>query len=121
MFEISFKRKGRIVVARVFSRQLTDTLSVTDFGDELLAFFEDHPEAHLLLDFSSVAYMSSAMITELLRVNERVTRSKATMRLCGFRKEIRQIFEMMQLESMFHIEDDCKACLKRYHKEVSDT
>lgn len=118
MFDITFKRYDAITVATVSANQVIDATSVTDLGDELLAFLEDRPGTDLLLNFTKVDYMSSSMLTELLRINDLFRRVKGSMRICGLRKEMRQIFEVTKLDQIFHIEDDFKSCLKRFNKEV---
>ena len=106
-------------MATVEAAQVIDSATLQDFGDEIIGFLEDHRDTHILLNFTKVDYMSSATLTELLRVNEVVRRSRGSMRICGLRKEMREVFEITRLDGMFHIEDDCKPCLKKYHKDVS--
>ncbi len=120
MFNIEYKKYGPIVVAIVYSNQVVDSTLVQDFGDEIVKFFEDRPHSHLLLNFSKVDFMSSAMLTELLRINDTVRRQRGSMRICGLRKQMREIFTITKLDNMFHIEDDCKACLKTFHGEVTN-
>jgi hypothetical protein len=31
---------------------------------------------------------------------------------------MKQVFEVTKLDSIFHIEDDCEDCAKRYHNDV---
>lgn len=118
MFNVVYKRYGRVTVATIHAARVIDTAGMTAFGDEILSFLEDHPDSHLMLNFSKVDFMSSAMLTELLRINELVRRQRGSMRLCGFRKEMRHVFELTKLDGVFHIEDDCKRGLKKYHADV---
>ena len=97
---------------------MVESSSVTDFGDEVIRFLEDHPDRHVLLNFTKVDFMSSAMLSELLRINEVVRRQRGSIRICGLRKEMREVFTITKLDGIFTIHDDCKACLKTYHKDV---
>lgn len=118
MFNIEYKKYGAVVVGSVYATQVVDAASVASFGDDVIAFLERHPNSHLMLNFSRVDYMSSAMLSELLRINEVVRRQRGSLRLCGLRKEMREVFQITRLDAMFHIDDDCKEALKRYHAEV---
>ncbi len=118
MFNVTYKRYETVTVATIHTARVIDTAGMTAFGDEILSHLEDHPDTHLLLNFSKVDFMSSAMLTELLRINELVRRQRGSMRLCGFRKEMRHVFEITKLDGVFHIEDDCKRGLKKYHADV---
>lgn len=118
MFNVTYKRYETVTVATIHTARVIDTAEMTAFGDEILAFLEDHPDTHLLLNFSKVDFMSSAMLTELLRINELVRRQRGSMRLCGLRKEMRHVFKLTKLDGVFHIEDDCKSGLKKYHADV---
>lgn len=118
MFNISYKKYGAITVATVCASRVIDSASVTEFGDEVLAFIEDRPGTYLLLNFTKVDYMSSSMLTELLRFRDEFRRRGGSMRICGLRKEMRQVFEVTKLDKIFHIEDDYKRCLKGFNEEV---
>lgn len=118
MFNVEFKKYGEIAIAFVGSKQVIETSDVSQFGDEIIRFLQKRPDSHLLLNFEKVDFMSSAMLTEMLRVNEVVRSQRGSLRICGLRKEMKQVFEVTKLDSIFHIENDCGECAKRYHKEV---
>ena len=118
MFNIEYKKYGEIAIAFVHSKQVIDSGDVTLFGDEIINFLKKRPDSHLLLNFEKVDFMSSAMLTEMLRINDMVRTQRGSLRICGLRKEMQQVFEVTKLDSIFHIETDCDECAKRYHKEV---
>lgn len=119
MFNIQYKKFGDVVVGIIHATQVVDPALVSDFGDEVIGFLERHPDSHLLLNFSKVDFISSALLSELLRVNETVRKQRGSLRLCGLRKEMMEVFHVTKLDAMFHIEEDCRACLKQFAADVA--
>jgi anti-anti-sigma regulatory factor len=65
-----FENHGRIVEGRIQAASVLDALNVARFGAEVLGLVKAHPGINLLLDFTHVDYLSSAVLTELLRIHE---------------------------------------------------
>lgn len=118
MFDIEFKKQGAITVATVQANQVTGTFGVTDLGDEIIAFLEDHPDTHLLVSFEKVHFLSSSILTEFLRINDTIRKSNASMRICGLSDEMKKVFALTRLDEILRIEDDYKTSLRQYHNDV---
>lgn len=103
---MKFEERGAISIGTVESAKMLDGANVTEFGNEVLAYVKEHPSIHLLLNFENVTYMSSAGLTELLRVNQALKGSKGSVRLCSLTENIRNVFEITNLEKLFFIHDD---------------
>lgn len=103
---MSFEKRGRITIGSVVSASMLDGANVTGFGNEVLSYLKQHPGIHLLLNFEKVTYMSSAALTELLRINQAQRDANGTMRLCSLSPVIRNVFEITNLEKLFFIHDD---------------
>ena len=59
-----------------------------------------------LLNFQNITYLSSAALSELLRINQTAKVEKAAVQLCGLSKEIHKVFEITKLVDVFHVEAD---------------
>lgn len=118
MFNIEYGKYGDVTVATVHAAQVIDTSSMVEFGDTVLRFLEGRPDSHLMLNFTKVDYMSSALLTELLRINDFVRLHRGSMRLCGLRKEMLEVFKITKLDGLFTIAKDYKAGVKQYDKDV---
>jgi anti-sigma B factor antagonist len=118
VFNVEYKKYGEIAIAFVHSERIIGTGDVSKFGDEIIRFLEKRPDSHLLLNFEKVDFMSTAMLTELLRINDVVRTQRGSLRVCGLREEMKQVFEVTKLDTIFRIEKDCTECAKRYNKEV---
>jgi anti-sigma B factor antagonist len=115
---VVFKQAGPIVVGTIQSNSVLDAMNVTEFGDCVRNYVEEHPGGHLLLDFSRVDYLSSAVLTELLRVNDKVLAHGGTLRLCGLNADIRKVFEITNLDKVFTIYGELKPAIDRYLRSL---
>lgn len=119
--QLSFEEHGKITVATIHDANMFDTVNVSHFGNTVLEFIKDKPGLRLLLNFEKVDYMSSAALTELLRINEALRKDKGTVRLCNLTKDIRKVFEITNLEKLFviHENDDVQTALTRFERSLS--
>lgn len=76
------------------------------FGDNVIGYITAHPGVRLLLNFQNITYLSSAALSELLRINDTAKAEKAAVQLCGLSKEIHKVFEITKLADVFHIDPE---------------
>ncbi len=76
------------------------------FGDNVIGYITAHPGIRLLLNFQNITYLSSAALSELLRINDTAKAQKAAVQLCGLSKEIHKVFEITKLADVFHVDAD---------------
>lgn len=100
---LNVETEGRITVATIVSASVLDALNVTEFGEAAGSYLAEHKGANLLLDFSQVNYLSSAVLTELLRLKDAAEAEGGALRLCGLNDDIRTIFEITNLNKVFTI------------------
>ncbi|MGA2502119.1 MAG: STAS domain-containing protein, partial [Tepidisphaeraceae bacterium] len=68
----------------------------------------------LVIDFSPVEFLSSAMIGKLISLNHKVKLCKSALRLCNLRPEIRNIFHLCNIERVFDIREDQAAAVASF-------
>lgn len=115
---VTFETVDNIAVGRVGAASVLDAMNVTEFGNEVLAFVKKAGRVNLLLDFTHVDYLSSAVLTELLRVNQAVQDQHGNLRLCGLKGEVRKVFEITNLDKVFTIYDECQQAIKRFERSL---
>ena len=116
---LDFEEHGRITVATVHTARMLSALNVAEFGREIAQYVEKHPGVNLLLDFQNVNYLSSAVLTELLRVKELVENANGRLRLCQVAPPIREVFEITNLDKVFVIHvDGVDANIKRFERAL---
>lgn len=118
---ITFERKGQITLGTITGTATLDGMHVDEFGREGCAYVEGKPGLNLLLDFRNITYLSSAALTELLRIREALKRENGSLRLCCLSCEIQRVFRITNLEKLFHIhgEEDTAEALERYQRALS--
>lgn len=117
---VEYETRGAITLGTVRAARVLDAVNVTEFGSLLLDYVEQHPGVHLLLNFGHVNYLSSAALTELLKVNEAVQRSGGSVRLCALSPEIASVFQITNLDKLFVIEpgESVDHALQRYERSL---
>ena len=119
--QLTFDVHGPITVGTLDEANMLDAMNVTDFGNGVLEYVKDKPGLNLLLNFQNVDYMSSAALTELLRINEALRDSQGSVRLCGLTKDIRKVFQITNLERLFviHEGDSVDSARKRFERSLA--
>lgn len=117
---ITFDTKGAITVGTITGTTVLDGMHTDTFGREAVDYVSDKPGLNLLLDFRNVTYLSSAALTELLRIREALLKIGGTLRLCCLSCDILRVFKITNLENLFHIhgEEDTAEALARYQRAL---
>lgn len=115
---VSFEEHGPIVLARTHTASVLDAMNVSQFGEALMAYVQPRPGIQLLLDFKSVDYLSSAVLTELLRINKTVSDTKGSLRLSSLNSDIARVFEITNLDKMFIIYDSDEDGLRKFKRSL---
>lgn len=116
---VDFSEEGKIVVGTIRTTSVLSAINVAEFGNEVVEYVEARPGISLLLNFENVDYLSSAVLTELLRINKAIEDAKGQLRLCSVSKVIMEVFQITNLDKMFTIyHDDVTGGLRRFHRSL---
>ena len=116
---VTFNERGVITIGTIQAGSVLDAVNVTQFGKEVLDYVSGHPGLNLLLDFHSVEYLSSAVLTELLRINQACKDVGGGLRLCALNKDISKVFEITNLDKMFVIYGAVDEAVLRYARSLA--
>lgn len=103
---VDFNVRGRVRIGVIRTSSVLSANNVADFGVEVLNYIEQHPGLALLLSFEKVDYLSSAVLTELLRINKKINETKGRLHLCAVSKTIKEIFSITNLDRVFVLHED---------------
>ena len=78
--------------AKILEVQQLDAIS-----QELFRLVDDLDRRKIILDFSRVQFLASAAIGLVMNLHRKITAVKGTLVLCGLRKELMKVFEIMKL------------------------
>ena len=83
-------------------------------GQELYRLVEEGKHRRLVLDFTDVDYLSSALIGKLISLNGKVRAHDGSVKLCSIRPEIFEIFRTCKLDRIFSINKDLADALPSF-------
>ena len=101
---IEYNEIENMTVGTLAASTSLDAEGSKDFGDNVIQYISTHPGVRLLLNFQNITYLSSAALSELLRVNDAAKDEKAAVQLCGLSQEIHKVFEITKLADVFQID-----------------
>lgn len=100
MIEINVSRQEQVTLVEVSGR--VDSMNANQFGSALTEQIDDG-KANLVLDLSSVEYMSSAGLREIVTSLKKAKRAQGDLRLAQPSDRVREVLEMAGLDSIFRI------------------
>ncbi len=95
-----------ITVVRFVDRKILDEANIQELGVELFALVEEDNRKSLVLNFSSVEFLSSAALGKLITLEKKVKAHGGKLRLCTIRPEIYEVFAITKLNKLFTIKND---------------
>lgn len=97
---------GDVSVVQFVDKRILDEQNIQLIGEQLFGLVDDDGKRKILLDFSSVEYLSSAALGKLITLNKKVRGVNGQLRLCSIRPEIYEVFEITRLNKVFPIYED---------------
>jgi anti-sigma B factor antagonist len=97
---------GDVTVVRFVDRKILDEANIQELGQELFHLIEDEKRQNLLLNFSSVEFLSSAALGKLITLDKKVKAHSGKLKLSNIRPEIYEVFAITKLNKLFDIKDD---------------
>lgn len=97
---------GDVTVVRFKDRRILDEASIQELGQELFQLVEEYGRKKILLNFSSVEFLSSAALGKLITLDKKVKAHSGKLKLSNIRTEIYEVFAITKLNKLFDIRDD---------------
>ena len=102
---LDFEQTGAVTVATIVNAKTLDATNVISFGQIAIEHVQAHEGIHILINFEHIQYMSSAGLTELLRINDALSSKENTVHLWGLNKDIHNVFRITNLDTIFVIHE----------------
>jgi anti-sigma B factor antagonist len=81
---------------------------------ELIQGALDRGERRLLIDFSRAGYIDSSGLGELVSIAKRVRETGGELRLAGLNEDLRSLFELTKLDTLFAIAETPQQALASF-------
>jgi anti-sigma B factor antagonist len=108
---LDIEQIGDVTVAKFIDKKILDENNIQVIGNELFGLVEEDGRKKIILDFSSVEYLSSAALGKLITMDKKVKAAGGKLRLCAIRPDIYEVFAITRLNKLFDIRDDQEAAL----------
>lgn len=102
-----------VLLAYFHEVRIVDEALIESIGSDLLALVSEATHDKMILNFKNVAFMSSAMIGKLILFGKKCGAANISLRLCGINDNIRQVFDLMNLEKLFQIDSEEEQSLEQ--------
>lgn len=94
---------GGVTVVELMDRRILDELSIGEIGEKLTTMVAQAADPKFVLDFASVAHMSSSALGMLITLHKRIREKGGELRLSGIQPAILEVFVITRLNEIFTI------------------
>ncbi len=100
---LGLRKQGDVIVVRFGEHKILDEATVKKFGDELFYVAERPDCTNLLLNFTGVIGLCSAMLGMMLMLRKKMSEKPGKLKLCQVGPEITDTFRATKLGQLFEI------------------
>ena len=109
---ISVDYIANAVIIGFTDEKILEQHDINALSDSINSVIEQAEKINLILDFTNVKFLSSAVLGLLIRISKRIYESEGQLRLCNIEPKIYEIFKITRLTKTFDIYDDVQGALK---------
>jgi len=107
---------GDVTVVNFMTSQVLDEMNVQQLGRELDDLLENEYANKMVINFSKVKFLSSAVLGKLISLNKKIAGMKGRIAFCGINSDIMQVFKITRLDKLIPITDDEEDAVKKVLK-----
>lgn len=108
--------KDDTLTIRILDERLVDPEQVKRTVDDIMTVLGKTDERQVVLDFSTVQFMASAMLGKLVQFQKKCVEYKAKLKLAGISPDILEVFKITKLNKVFDIQPDEETARKSFSK-----
>ncbi len=92
-----------ILIAYLADARILDTARINEIGADLLSLIQQCSGGKMVVNFNTVTFMSSAMLSKIISLNNECRNAQVELRLCAIAPSIMKVFELMKLNTSLNI------------------
>ncbi len=100
---ISVDYTDKAVIIKFADEKILEDKDIAAVQEAIMSVVEQTQRINLVLDFSNVKFLSSAVLGLLIRVSKKVYERDGQLRLCNINPKIYEIFKITRLTKVFDI------------------
>ena len=97
--------------------KILDDAVIQAIGKELMEATTRAVGGKILLNFTGVGFMSSAMIGKIILLNKKCKNDKINLKLCGIADNVMEVFKIMRLPKVLDIYPDEAKAIAAFEKK----
>lgn len=101
-----------VTIVNFEETRLLEVYAIDQIAEQLFKLVDQMDKKKVILDFTKVQFLASAAVGMIMNVHKKSLAIKGQVILCGMRKEIMKVFEIMQLTKVLKFAPDEKEALK---------
>ena len=109
-------RIGEVGVVNFLTSQVLDEMNVQQLGKELNDLIDKEYMILMVINFSKVKFLSSAVLGKLIALHNKISSQKGRMAFCNINPDIMQVFKITRLNKLIPIYDDEDEAVARVGK-----
>ena len=112
--QLTVKEVGEVAVVRLSTRSLSDEGSCEATSDQLFSMVSNEGRRKVLLDFTDIERLDSAMVASLIWLHKRVTAAGGRLALCNLNPVLARVFKTLQLHRVLNIYGEEQEALQSF-------
>ena len=107
MANLTIQERGEVVMVTFTQTRILDENTIRAIGSEFANLTLEAAADHkLLLNFSGVDFMSSAMLGQIVRLNKQCKNDNIKLKLCSICPQVLEVFTITKLDKLIDIAPD---------------
>ncbi len=107
---VEYRRQATVVT--LTDEKILEEKDILDLQESLMGVIEQAEKINLIIDFSNVKFLSSAVLGLLIRVSKKVYERDGKLRLCKIHPRIHEVFKITRLTKIFDIYPDLQSAVE---------
>jgi anti-sigma B factor antagonist len=107
-------KKGDIFMVLFKDKKILDDTMLDEIRTEMAQLLGKASGPDVLLDFSNVEFMSSAMLGLLGQLHRKISAGQGRLKMCGIAPGILEVFQVTKLNKVFDIRPDAAEALAAF-------
>jgi anti-sigma B factor antagonist len=114
---VSVEYGEKATIVTFADEKILEERDIVELQESLMGVIEQSEKINLILDFSNVKFLSSAVLGLLIRVSKKIYEQDGQLRLCNISPRIYEIFKITRLTKIFDILPDRATASSSFSKE----
>jgi len=104
--KIAVEYTQNATVTTLTDEKILEQADIQALEDSIMPLIESADRINLVIDFSNVKFLTSAVLGLLIRISKKVYESQGRLKLCAIDAKILEIFKITRLDRVFDISPD---------------